>query len=1375
MTLLFERQSGPTTIFDPDTSFMRAVELADGRILAIAHDASVGGLFGRFFDSTGAALGSFTLPGHAPISGLAALPNGGFALTYSGGSDIFLEFYDAAGVQAGATVPVDTTSNQQVNPEVAVLSSGRVVVTWTSFPPNGPDSDRAVAARIFEANGTPVGGQFLVNTTFPGDQQTPHIVALDDGGFAISWDDPAGDGRLQIFDADGNRVGGEIEAPELSLTLLSNGNFVAAGNSGARIYDPTGALVATIADPGVNLALTVMGAIDGGFVARIVNLGGAIDTIVYDNAGVQQGAAFALSNNDSPAFVLPLPSGGFAFIGVNELQVIRPDDGILDLALSQASVSEGTVLNSYVASVSQTLGALNGTYTFSVLADLLGGAFRVDGDRLILDAAGLLDFETATTVDITVRATDLNGVSFDEVIQLAVLDEAIEQPITGSNATPALGHGVSALAGGGHVVFLTAAQSGNGIPVSGQMFDETMNLTASFTVTSEPNFGAHKDFHAAALPGGGFVVVWDASQGDNFVSQGLLARVFDADGAPLSNVFLVNTPGGFGAIEPAVVAFGSGEFVIAWEDRSTDDIRAQRFSATGVEIGSEFTVNSTLAGEQIEVALQALDSGGFLATWNSPESGSDEIRGRLFNAAGAPLAADFLINTTTAGDQHDSAIVRLGSGDLLVTWASSPHGDFSGDGSIVGRLYDATGASIGGEIVLQALDGYDGGGRHRIVALPSGGFALAWTERDAAPDTDDGSVWVRLFDDDGIPTSAAFLVNTNVAGPQLLADLALLGTGELYVAWGEQTLFGTSARTFDLTGTRTAWPADDVLNGSPGPDSLRGGTGDDIYFVNHPGDVVIELAGEGFDTVNSSVSWTLNAGSEVEVLAAIDFEASDPLALTGNALVQTIVGNAGANVLNGGGGADTLQGQGGDDIYIVHSAAVTVIEGEGQGTDAIYASVSYALDDAWEVENLSTLDWNGTAAIDFTGNSLANYIIGNAGVNILDGKAGADILVGRQGNDIYIVDDAGDIVYENAGEGADSIYTSVSFALNDALEAENLSTLDWNSTAALALTGNNLANYMIGNAGANVLRGNGGNDIIEAKAGDDTIIGGSGADALFGGLGNDVYIVEDALDAIIENGGEGLDAVYASLSYALAEGSEVETLSTLDWNSTASINLTGNNLVNYMIGNAGVNILDGKGGADILAGRQGNDIYIVDNSAEIVYENVGEGADSIYTSASFALNDQLEVENLSTLDWNAVTAIDLTGNSLANWLIGNAGANVIDGKGGNDILEARTGADILAFTTALGGGNVDLILGFATGSDRIHLDDAVFTGLGLGALNANAFRAGASAQDADDRIVYNSATGQLLFDADGNGAGAAIQFATLQGAPALAASDFVVI
>ena len=205
-------------------------------------------------------------------------------------------------------------------------------------------------------------------------------------------------------------------------------------------------------------------------------------------------------------------------------------------------------------------------------------------------------------------------------------------------------------------------------------------------------------------------------------------------------------------------------------------------------------------------------------------------------------------------------------------------------------------------------------------------------------------------------------------------------------------------------------------------------------------------------------------------------------------------------------------------------------------------------------------------------------------------------------------------------------------------------------------------------------------------------------------------------------------------------------------------------------------MLNGGSGADLLVGGAGNDLFFVDNVSDRVAEAVGEGADRVFAHGSWTLSAGAEVEMLST-DWHTGTdAIDLTGNALANTIVGNDGANVLDGKAGNDTLVGRAGGDTFAFTSALGATNVDLVSGFERGGDRIALDDAVFTHVGaLGELAAGAFVTGTAAADAGDRIIYNAATGQLFYDADGNGAGAAVLFATVQGAPALAASDFVVI
>jgi len=135
----------------------------------------------------------------------------------------------------------------------------------------------------------------------------------------------------------------------------------------------------------------------------------------------------------------------------------------------------------------------------------------------------------------------------------------------------------------------------------------------------------------------------------------------------------------------------------------------------------------------------------------------------------------------------------------------------------------------------------------------------------------------------------------------------------------------------------------------------------------------------------------------------------------------------------------------------------------------------------------------------------------------------------------------------------------------------------------------------------------------------------------------------------------------------------------------------------------------------------------------------------------------------------------IAGDDNANNLLGTPDNDVIDGKGAADTLNGFGGTDTFRFTTALGAGNVDAVQGFDPADDTIALDDAVFAGLAVGALPAGAFVIGAAASDADDRIVYDSVTGALWFDADGNGAGAAVQFATLVDGLALTSADFVVI
>jgi Ca2+-binding RTX toxin-like protein len=185
---------------------------------------------------------------------------------------------------------------------------------------------------------------------------------------------------------------------------------------------------------------------------------------------------------------------------------------------------------------------------------------------------------------------------------------------------------------------------------------------------------------------------------------------------------------------------------------------------------------------------------------------------------------------------------------------------------------------------------------------------------------------------------------------------------------------------------------------------------------------------------------------------------------------------------------------------------------------------------------------------------------------------------------------------------------------------------------------------------------------------------------------------------------------------------------------------------------------------------------VVDLAGDKVIEAVGGGSDKVLASVSYALQAGREVEILRTTTAAGTTAINLTGNEFANNIQGNAGNNVLNGRAGNDMLTGLGGNDFFLFNTALNAAtNVDVITDFNVAADTIRLENAIFATLAPGVLPAGAFRIGAAAGDAGDRIIYNSATGALFYDADGTGATAAIRFATLDPGLALTNADFIVV
>ena len=498
----------------------------------------------------------------------------------------------------------------------------------------------------------------------------------------------------------------------------------------------------------------------------------------------------------------------------------------------------------------------------------------------------------------------------------------------------------------------------------------------------------------------------------------------------------------------------------------------------------------------------------------------------------------------------------------------------------------------------------------------------------------------------------------------------------------------------------------DTLIGGLGSDTMRGGAGNDTYDIDEAGDRADEsVAGStGLDTVRSSISMALAVSNgifgDVENLV---LTGTGDLTGGGNGLDNAITGNAGANLLtglggndtlDGGTGADTLRGGAGNDTYVVDQSGDRVDEtASGGGLDLVRASATFdlAAQPGTGSGLLEHLVLTGAASISGYGNGLANSLTGNdanntlegrAGHDTLDGGIGADILIGGTGNDVYKVDSSDDYISELAGEGADIVHTSASYALAADASVESLGVRDAAATASIDLTGNDIAQRLTGNAGSNTLDGKGGHDTLD---------GGQGSDFFYGGTGNDVFYVDTNLDRVRDLAGEGFDTVYTTASFGLFVNAEIEVLRTANAAAATALTLSGNDFTQLIAGNAGANRLEGDGGndtlsggagADTMIGGTGNDLFYVENAGDVTTEAEGEGIDLVSSTISRTLS-----ANIENLNLNGVTNID--GN-------GNTGANVINGSAANNILRGYEGADMLN-----GGAGNDILLG-GTSSDKLN-------------------------------------------------------------------------
>ena len=664
----------------------------------------------------------------------------------------------------------------------------------------------------------------------------------------------------------------------------------------------------------------------------------------------------------------------------------------------------------------------------------------------------------------------------------------------------------------------------------------------------------------ATLADGGYVVIWASTERGTTEAWPTIVygQRFDIGGAPQGEEFSVAGS----SDNLSVIALPDGGFATTW----MDDVQIQFFDASAVQQASlhqrPAMEDETSKMFWLQSDAVALDDGSVLLVWSDVDiAGEINVNGQRVSSSGVPLGGRLQINETPMiGSIYPSTNVqalKLNDGSVVVTWMTL--------GSHVapvlyGRKMEAGSLEPGEQFRIASAADYVIEPCHSMSALADGGFVVCWNV--------DSGIVAQRFDHLCQSVGPAFdMVNGyyNFSFADSF-NMTTLANGDLLVVW--DTYAGINVRRFDAAGQALG-------------DKLQVNT--NLHHKYHP--VVTALPDGGFVIAWES-TWP-DSG-----IYSQRFDANGN-AVTAGAPQASVLGSALADVMDFSGSAIPLNlgGGAGDDTYVLGSMdniRIQEVVGYREGVDTVHAAFHYTLG-----ANLENLLLTGSAALNGTGNTLANALTGNSGANSLNGLAGhdrldggegADRLIGGLGNDTYVTDSLSDNVRELAGEGTDTVESSVSLTL-----AANVENLILTGSGHLKGTGNEWDNVLTGNAGVNILRGNGGQD------------------RFMGGGGDDLYYVDSTDDVVTEDPAGGNDYVYSTASFTLSENLERLYLqegyaTALNGGGNSGDNrLGGNSLDNILSGGLGLDTLyglagrdrlDGGGGADRLLGGAGDDTYV---------------------------------------------------------------------------------------------------------------------------------------------------------------------------------------
>ena len=605
---------------------------------------------------------------------------------------------------------------------------------------------------------------------------------------------------------------------------------------------------------------------------------------------------------------------------------------------------------------------------------------------------------------------------------------------------------VTGLADGGYVVaWASLDAAGQYDDIIAQRYNSSgIAVGGEFQINSYTQYSQQ----AVALSGfadGGFIATWQSWVQDGS-SLGIFGQRYGASGNAVGSEFLINTTTQSAQDNPSVATLAGGGFVVTWgsADGSHHGIFGQQFDAAGAPVGAEFQINTYTSGNQSNGPVAALTGGGFVVTWDTLEvSGSHNgIFAQRFASDGTPIGTEFRVNTYT-GSQAASSVTAMNDGGFVVVWAS-----YGQDGDLIGNFgqrYNASGVAIGAEFQINTYT-TSNQADPVVTALADGGFIVVWPS-----EGQDGSgygVYAQRYDSAGATVGVEYPINTYTTDNQLRPVVAALENGGFVVTWDSRgqdgSLEGVFAQQFIPQMFGTA--ASETLVDTAGSDWLIGQAGDDILIGGGGNDTLD--GGIGNDTASYAnagggvlayLNWGFSNGADGhDILTNLEN-------LIGGDFADRLVGDAAANVLTGGAGNDILKGKGGNDTLL-----------GGEGNDKLFGGA-----------DAETMD----------GGNGNDILIGLAGADVLDGGAGADHIYGGRGNDTIAGGTSADVLRGNLGDDT--------------------------------LNGGRHNDKLFGGGGNDTLNGGRDNDYLSGENGDDILNGGAGNDNMTGGAGADTFVFEE--------------------------------------------------------------------------------------------------------------------------------------------------------------------------------------------------------------------------------------------------------------------------